>query len=305
MVSDINDLRLFIRIVSAGSLSETARRSGGSLPAVSRRLAAMEARLGARLIDRGTRRFALTDEGNLLYERGLAILEQLDELETQIGTRTTALTGHIRVGTPNQIGRQRFAPLIAEFSALYPHLTIELVLTDSRVDVFEDELDVGLHIDEPRDTNTVVRKILSSRRVICAAPAYLADRGTPATPEQLLRHDCLCLVRGRHVFNTWPFWMNGARRDLQVRGPLQSNSAEVLYGWAAAGRGIVFKALWDIEEDLASGRLTEILGDYATGEMNLYATYPSKAYLPRRVRAFLDFMVAAADGGKSLLTEPI
>ncbi len=294
MASDIDDLRLFTRIVSGGSLSEAARRLNSSLPVMSRRLAAMEARLGTRLIERGPRRFVLTDEGSLLFERGMTILDQVDELETQVRIRTTGLTGHIRVGTPNQIGRQRFAPLIATFSRLYPQVTIELVLTDNRVDVVGDELDVGLHIDEPQDGNTVVRKILSSRRVICAAPAYLVANGVPEAPDDLLRHNCLCLVRGRHVFNTWSVAVGGSRRDVQVSGSLTSNSAEVLHGWARAGTGIVFKALWDIEEDLAAGHLVEVLREYRSDQMNLYATYPSKAYLPRRVRVFLDYLIAPA-----------
>ncbi len=212
MINDVSDLKLFVRIVGEGSLSETARRLNSSLPAISRRLSAMETRLGARRADRGTRRFVLTEEGSLFYERGLAILGALEELEAQVGARTSTPFGHIRVGAPNEIGRRRFAPLIADFSRLYPHVTVELVLTDDRVDVIGDELDVGLHVDRPHDGNIVVRKLLSSRRVVCASPDYLAEHGTPGRPEDLLGHECLRLVRGRHVFDSWSFSEKGLRR---------------------------------------------------------------------------------------------
>lgn len=290
MINDLNDLRLFIRIVAAGSLSETARRLNCSLPAISRRLSAMEARLGARLIDRGTRHFALTEEGGLLYERGLAIIEQLDELEAQVGARASTPFGHIRVGAPNEIGRRQFAPLIADFCRLYPHVTVELVLTDEHMDVLGNEFDVGLHVDRPDDNSVVVRQILSSRRVVCASPDYIRKNGRPSTPEDLLDHECLTLVRGRHVFNSWIFEENGVRREVKVRGPLLSTSAEVLHDWALAGRGIALKALWDIHSDLQAGRLVELLPEYSCDEINLYATYPTKSHLPRRVRVFLDYM---------------
>lgn len=292
MINDLNDLRLFVRIVAAGSLSETARRLNLSLPAVSRRLSAMEARLGARLIDRGTRHFALTEEGSLFHERGLAILSELDELEAQVSARTATPFGHVRVGAPNEIGRQRFAPLVAEFSRKYPHVTVELVLTDGRMDILGDDLDVALQVDHPDDGNIVVKKLIASRRVVCASPAYIAQHGAPTVPEDLLQHRCLLLVRGRHVFDFWPFMKNGARRDVRVRGRLFSSSAEVVHGWARAGHGVVLKALWDVEEDLASGRLVELLPDYSCNEINLYATYASRIHLPRRVRLFLDHIAA-------------
>jgi DNA-binding transcriptional LysR family regulator len=293
MSEQIGDLRLFIRMVAAGSLSETARRLNSSLPAMSRRLAAMEARLGVRLIDRGTRRFEMTEEGNLLYERGVRILADLDAAEAEIAAKISAPQGHIRVGALMEIGRRRIAPMIADFSRQYPRISIELVLDDSHVDVVGDDLDVGLLVDQPSDGSIVSRQLLSSRRVVCASRDYLAEHGTPQTPEDLLEHECIRLVRGRHVFDQWTFSENGTTREVQVRGSLLSNSAEVMHGWALMGRGIVQKALWDIQGDLVDGRLVEVLAPFAHNAMNLYAVYPTRVHLPPRVRVFLDFVAAA------------
>ena len=295
MPDEISDLRLFARIVSAGSLSETARRLNSSLPAVSRRLAAMERRLGARLIDRGSRHFVLTEEGSLLYERAAAILADLDQIEAEVGVSSATPQGHLRVGAPLEIGRRRLAPLIAEFSRRYPHVTIELVLTDSFLDVVGDDLDVGLHVDVPLDGNVIARKLISSRRVTCASPAYLAKHGVPARPEDLLAHACIRLVRGRHVFDTWTFVDDKQLLDVQVRGALSTSNAEVLHGWILDGYGMGLKALWDIEDDLKAGRLVEVLAPFAHDTINLYLIYPTRNHLPGRVRVFIDFIVDAVD----------
>jgi DNA-binding transcriptional LysR family regulator len=293
MKDEISDLRLFIRMVTAGSLSETARRLNSSLPAMSRRLVAMEARLGVRLIDRGTRHFSLTEEGSVLYERGIGILAELDAAEAEITANVSAPQGHIRVGAPLEIGRRRFAPLIAEFSKQYPQVSIELVLNDSQTDVAGDDLDVGLLTDQPTDGNVISRQLLSSRRVACAAPEYIAKHGVPEKPEDLLQHDCIRLVRGRHVYDRWTFMENNKLREVQVQGTLQTNNSEVMHEWALMGRGVVLKALWDIEDELKDGRLVEVLAPFAHNVINLYAVYPSRTHLPPRVRVFLDFVIAS------------
>jgi DNA-binding transcriptional LysR family regulator len=290
MADEISDLRLFMRMVAAGSLSETARRLNSSLPAMSRRLAAMENRLGARLIDRGTRRFILTEEGTLLHERGQMILAELDQAEAEVGARTLAPRGHIRVGAPVEIGRRRIAPLIGEFCERYPNVTVELVLNDSRADVVGHDLDVALHIDEPADGDIVTRLLLSSRRVVCASPDYLARHGGPERPEDLLGHSCIRLVRGRHVYDRWSFADHGQPMEVQVHGRLSTSSAEVVHDWTLAGLGIGLKALWDIEPDLAAGRLVELLAPFAHNAINLYVIYPTRSHLPNRVRVFIDFM---------------
>ncbi|KAF1033089.1 MAG: HTH-type transcriptional regulator DmlR [Pseudomonas sp.] len=293
MADEISDLRLFVRIVAAGSLSEASRRTHSSLPAVSRRLAAMENRLGVRLINRGSRHFSLTEEGALLHERGVYILDELDAAEAEVGTRLETPQGYIRVGAPLEIGRRQIAPLIGEFSRRYPRISVELVLSDSPADIAGDDLDVGLLTDGPGDTGMISRRLISSQRIVCASPEYLAQHGAPMTPDDLLKHDCIRLVRGRRIFDRWSFKENGVAREVQVKGTLLSNNAEVTHDWAVAGRGVVLKALWDIRDDLREGRLIELLRPYANDYLSLNAVFPSRRYLPPRVRVLLDFLVEA------------
>jgi DNA-binding transcriptional LysR family regulator len=288
---EISDLRLFTRIVAAGSLSETARRIHSSLPAVSRRLAAMEERLGVRLIDRGSRRFTLTEEGGVLHERALTILRDLDAAEAEATAQAKHPRGRMRVGVPLEIGRRRIAPLVAEFTARYPGISIELVLSDSRVDILEEEIDIGLNVDAPQDSNLISRILLYGSRVIIASPEYLARHPAPAKPIDLLEHDCALLVRGRRVFDHWIFKEDGRVREIQVQGTLLTNNSEVMHEWALAGRAVTIKALWDVEDDIRAGRLVQLLKPFQCDELNLYATYATRAHLPPRMRLFIDFVV--------------
>jgi DNA-binding transcriptional LysR family regulator len=293
MADEISDLRLFARIVAAGSLSEAARRTFSSLPAVSRRLAALEARLGVRLIDRGPRRFTLTDEGSLLHERALAILRDLDEAEAAASAHAKQPRGHLRVGTHLELGRRRIAPLIGEFTARYPGITVELVLSDSQLQLLESEIDVGLQLDAPSDGSLVSRTVLTSLRVVCASPEYLATHAPLQRPVDLLQHNCIRLVRGRHVLENWPFREEGRLTQIQVRGSLLTNNAEVVHDWAVAGRAVGLKVLWDIQEDLRAGRLIRLLQPFECDEAKLYVTYATRTHLPPRMRLFIDFILGA------------
>ena len=295
MSDEISDLRLFTRLVAAGSLSEAARRTFSSLPAVSRRLAALETRLGVRLIDRGPRRFTLTDEGSLLHERAVEILRDLDEAEAAASAHAKQPRGLVRVGAHLEMGRRRIAPLIAEFTARYPGITAELVLTDSRLELLESEIDVGLQIDPPSDSNIVSRVVLSGRRIVCASPQYLATHAPLKRPIDLLEHDCIRLVRGRHVLDHWAFKEEDRVRQIQVHGSLLTNNAEVMHDWAVAGRAVGLKVIWDIQEDLGAGRLIRLLEPFECDEVKLYVTYATRTHLPPRMRLFIDFVVSALE----------
>lgn len=293
VADEISDLRLFVRMAAAGSLSETARRLNSSLPAMSRRLSAMERRLGARLIDRSTRRFALTEEGALLYERSLAILNDIDQVEAEVSARTRSPRGHLRVGAPMEIGRRRIAPLVGAFCRQYPDVTVELILDDAPADVVGNNLDLALHVNPPTEGEVVTRVLLPSRRVVCASPAYLERCGRPERPADLAEHDCLRLVRGHQVYDRWTFVDDGEPIEVRVRGSLATSSAEVMHDWALAGLGVGLKALWDIEGDLTEGRLVELLAPFAANPINLYVIYATRSHMPRRVRVFIDFVVDA------------
>ena len=182
MADGVGDIELFGAVVEAGGISAGALALGSSPPAVSRRLSALEARLGVRLAERSARRFRLTDEGVLYYEHCRMILANLRDAEAEVSARGATARGHLKVGAPMELGRRRIAPLIAEFAAQHPALEAHLVLSDAGLEVGEDGLDVALRVGRPDDPAVIARKIASTRRIVCGAPSYLAARGMPETP---------------------------------------------------------------------------------------------------------------------------
>ena len=290
MCDEFSDLRLFTKMVSAGSLSETARRLNSSLTAMSRRLSQMEDRLGVRLIERGSRRFSVTEEGQLLFSRGLSIIAEIDEMEAEVSAKVRTPRGRLRVSAPSEIGRRRIAPLVSEFVELYPGTSIELILTDAKPDVAGDELDLGLQTDLPSDGNLIARKLLGGSRVVCASPKYLSERAAPKLPRDLAQHNCICMIRWGQVFDRWRFVVDGVQQEVAVSGSLIANGADVVHNWILAGSGIGIKARWDIQTDLDDGRLVEVLTQYSHDIMNLYAVYTRRSHMPQRMRMFIDFI---------------
>ena len=293
MSDEISDLRLFARLVSAGSLSAAARELNSSPAAMSRRLAGLEERLGVRLVARTSRRFDLTEEGGLLHERCVKILADIDEAEAEAAAKGRTPQGSLRIGAPSEFGRRRIAPLISRFTDLHQKVSVHLALSDAWVDMMESGLDVVLRLGLPSEGDVIAAKLLGSRRIVCAAPAYLARHGVPQTPDDLAAHDCIRLVRGRWVFDNWVFRDGQGRREVRVSGTLTTGSGEVMHDWAVAGKGLALKAMWDVQEDIAAGRLVECLAEYWCDEIELYAVYLSRKHLPPRIRVFLDFIRAA------------
>ena len=291
MADEVSDLRLFTRIVAAGSLSEAARRANTSLTSVSRRLSGLEDRLGVRLIDRGSRKFTLTDEGLLLHERAVPIVEALDAVAAELSARSGPPQGLLRVSAPNEIGRRQISRLCRAFGERHPKVRVELNLTDARPDILETELDVAIQTKRPTEGDVVYRKLLNSRRVICAAPSYLLTRGRPEKPEDLAHHNCLCVMRGTRVYDQWTVRGPQTPVKVVVSGSLTSDSTDTIHRWALDGAGVAIKALWDIEDDLRAGRLMELLPDYACDDIHLYATHFTHRHVPTRIRAFIDFLV--------------
>jgi DNA-binding transcriptional LysR family regulator len=291
-MNEISELRLFVRIVEAGGLSAAARKLDSSPAVMSRALAKLEDRLGVRLVRRTSRRFDLTDEGRQLYERGAAILQELDEVEAEVSATVSSPRGQITLVAPAGFGKQVVAPLLVRFAQRHPRVSIHLILSDAGLSLNGPSADLVLTTRLPNDGTTIARKIHADRRILCASPEYLKRQGRPRDPRDLERHNCLCLIRGQQIFNTWTMRVDGAPQEIRVRGRMSASSTDVLRDWVLAGQGIGFLAMWDIHDALQSGAVEECLADHWCDQIDLYAAYPSRRYLPSRVRLFLDFLIS-------------
>lgn len=293
MADGIGDMELFRAVVEAGGISAGALALRSSPPAVSRRLTALEVRLGVRLAERSARRFRLTDDGALYFEHCGSILAHVRDAEAEVSARGATASGLLKVGAPTELGRHRIAPLLAEFTARHPALAAHLVLSDVGLEVGQDGLDVALRIDRPEDPAVIARKIAATRRIVCAAPSYLAARGIPEKPADLAGHECLRLARRHRLLDCWRFRSGGGSVEIKVDGSLSSGNGEVLHTWALEGRGVSLEALWDVAADLHAGRLVECLADYWCDTIELFATFlPGQPVAPR-IRLFVDFIAAA------------
>jgi len=293
LADGVGDLELFRTVVEAGGISAGALALGSSPPAVSRRVSALEARLGVRLAERSSRRFRLTEEGALYYEHARTLLAELRDVEAEVSAHGSTARGMLKVGAPTEIGRRRIAPLLAEFALRHSGLQAHLVLSDAGLELEEDRLDVALRFDRPDDPTAVTRKVASTQRVLCAAPSYFATRGTPSKPADLAGHECLRIARRRHLHDHWRFRSDSGVEEVKVGGHLSSASGDVVHGWALEGLGISLEAFWDIEEDMRAGRLVECLAEYGKDSIELFAAFPPGKPTPPRIRLFVDFIAAA------------
>lgn len=292
MADEVAELQLFVEIVKAGNLSAAARALNSSPAAMSRGLSALESRLSVRLVTRTSRTFELTEEGHLFYERCERIVAEIAEAEAEATSQGKVVKGKLRIGAPVGIGRRLVAPLVARFVEKFPGIQVHLFLSDAGLDVVDDGLDVALRVGLPPDASVMAKKILATRRVVCASPSYLKRHGVPQRPEDLLQHNCIRLVRGQRVMDVWSFQENGRPLQVTVRGNLTTTGGLVIHDWAKSGRGIALKAVWDVQPDLEAGTLVECLKDFWCDEIDLFAVCVNRQHLSPRVRIFLDFISA-------------
>ncbi|WP_035855557.1 LysR family transcriptional regulator [Cryptosporangium arvum] len=292
-MSSVDDLAFFRVVARSETLTAAAREFGWSLPVVSKRLSALERRLATRLVQRGTRRLTLTSEGALYAERAGHLLDQIRELDDRLGT---GVHGRLIVHATLGLGRAHVAPLLGEFAATHPELQCELHTSALPLRPHRREFDVAIHVGTPPDSTLRLRRLAENRRVPCAAPAYLAARGTPRTVEDLAAHDCLVLRENEGDFALWRFGTATDQRRVRVSGSLSSNDGDVVTAWARAGRGIVMRSLWQVRSDLDDGTLVRVLPDVPTPPADLYALFDGDRHVPRRISAFLDHLAAALPG---------
>ena len=293
------DLGFFCALAGAASLGAAARELGITPSAVSKRLALMEARLALLLVNRSTRRMGLTPEGELYLAHARRILGEIDDLGQLLGSAKATPTGLLRVNATLGFGRRHVAPLISRFVRKHPGVEVQLQLSVNPPPLTDDAFDVCIRFGAPPDARVMARRIASNRRLLCAAPAYLARHGTPKVPQDLARHACIGIRQGEEAYGLWRLSSGRGRsattQAIKTRGPLSTNDGEIAVNWALDGHGILMRAEWDIERYLHSGRLVQVLPHCQTPDADLYAVYPPRHQLAARVRSFIDFVVLALD----------
>ena len=287
-----SEMAFFSLLARSGSLSAAARELDITTPAVSKRLAQMEARLGVALLHRTTRRIGLTQEGEIYLEHARRILADIDGMERLVSGALAAPKGLLRVNATLGFGRSHIAPLISSFAERHPQVQVQLQLTVNPPPLTEDAFDVCVRFGEPPDARVIARHIAPNRRLLCASPAYLARHGVPQSPEELARHHCIGIRQGDEAYGVWR--LTSAKRTtlVKVRGPLSTNDGEIAVGWALAGHGVVLRAEWDIARYLRSGRLVQVLAQCEAPSADIYAVYAQRHQVSARVRSFVDHVAA-------------
>lgn len=296
-----SDLELVVSIRDHGSLSAAARSLELAAPVVTKRLATLEARLGQRLFQRTTRRVNPTAEGETVYQRALVLLQGFGALEAELQERKAEPCGLIRLVATFGFGRLWLGPALALFQERYPRIDIQLQLTEQLPDLAGEGFDGAIwlwSVQGRQAAHWVSRRLARNRRVLVAAPGYIGRHGMPATLDALRDHACLIVRENGQAqsqgFDTWMMHKGSSKTPeaVRVRGPLSSNSGELVRDWCLDGRGIMLRSLWDIAPCLASGQLVRVLQDHAMPDADIHWLAPYRPDSPRRIRLLIDFLVA-------------
>ena len=288
-----SDLAFFSLLVKQGTMAAAAQQLGVTPPAVSKRLAAIERRLGVRLMQRTTRRIGLTPEGETYLVEGARVLDELETLERTVAGSRAVPKGLLRVCSTLGFGRKQVAPALSTFASKYPEVEVQLHLTDRPVNLVEQGLDLQLRFGELPDARLTARLLARNRRVLCASTAYLRRAGEPSSPRELAQHACLFIRESEETFGTWHLRAGARTETVKVRGPLASNDGECVLGWALDGHGILMRSLWEAAPMLRSGRLRLVLPEWALPSADVYAVFPTRSHLSAKTRALVDFLLAA------------
>lgn len=286
-----SELEFFVLLARHGSLSAAARAMDITPPAATKRLAAIEERLGVRLVNRTTRSIALTAEGDIYLHHATRLLAELREMDDIVSASRQAPRGLLRVNATLGFGRTVIAPLVSRFATRFPELEVQFEVTDRPVDLVETGVDLAIRFGELPDGRLTARRILSNRRFLCASPGYLKQHGMPTTLDELAAHRCIVHRQNDDAYGVWRFVRNGRTEQVKVQGALSSNDGDIVLGWALDGQGILIRSEWDLNKYLDSGRLCRVLPDFELPSADLFVYYPSKQNLPARSRVFINFLL--------------
>ncbi|MES2070738.1 MAG: LysR family transcriptional regulator [Pseudomonadota bacterium] len=284
------DLQLFIRTADTGNLSQAARGLELSTATASASLKRLEQKLGTRLFVRSTRSMRLSQDGEIFLEYARNALALLKEGEALIATDKQAIRGNIRVSAPSDLGRSVLLPWLNDFQRLHSAVTIAVQLSDSNVDLFREPVDMALRYGKQQDSTLVSQHLADNRRILVAAPAYLARHPPLQSPRDLVHHNCLLYYLKHGLNNSWPFQSGKERLEVKVGGDRMANDGAVVREWALAGLGIAYKSRLDVRQDLDSGKLVRLLPAYLGDDVPLNVVYPHRNSASPRIRALVAFL---------------
>jgi DNA-binding transcriptional LysR family regulator len=285
---------MFVRVYELGSMSEAARDQRVSPAVASSRIAKLEKHLGVRLFNRTTRRIHTTEHGQAYYQGATKILQAIAEAEAAVATIANHPRGSIFVAAPLGVGKRFIAPHVPDFKDAYPDINVRLRMSDRNVDITKEGIDIAFHLGNLQDSALRLQKIAECPRVLCAAPDYLAKRGTPVHGQDLIdgRHDCLLLRYPGAAEQDWALITETGPRKFNVQGPFESDDGDVLTDWALDARGIANKPVFEVAEHLKSGALVPVATETPPTPASLSCLYPHKRYQDPKINLFIEFMIA-------------
>jgi len=288
----IESLKVFVRVVELGSITAGGRDLRLTPAVASKRIKELESRLDVRLFNRTTRKLSPTEVGQTFYDHARQVVQSVEDAEAAISGFSQNPHGTVQITAPLGVGKRLIAPLIPDFVDLYPDVSVRVRLSDRKVDLLEDGLDVAFFIGQPPDSNLKLRKIMDTPRILCAAPSYLEKYGVPQTPNDLKRHCCLLLRYPRSPEWFWTLATSEGPKRMDVSGSYDSDDGDVLTGWARAGRGIINKPRFDVADDLESGELIEVLPETPPEPAMFGCLYPHRRLQDNKVRLLIEFLRA-------------
>ncbi|WP_024871998.1 LysR family transcriptional regulator [Tolumonas lignilytica] len=292
----LRNLSALIAVVECGSFVAAAQRMHSSKAAVSRYIQELETYLGVRLLQRSTRRIALTEAGRDYYQRTKQILVDLDDANSAVGANNASLVGNIRVNAPLTFGTRYLAPLWAEFMERHPSITLDIELNDRRVDLLEEGFDLAIRIGNLADSSLVSRRLSNSHAVLCASPAYLEKYGTPTTPEELAQHQAISysyLPTG----DIWHFYSaKQGERAINIKARMHTNNGDTIRAVVLAGQGIALQPIFQVGPDIQEGKLVTFMTEWAGPSFGIHAVYPSRKHLSLKVKTLIDYLAEKLAG---------
>ena len=286
----LKQIETFAAVATKGSLTAAAHAEGVAPAVIGRRIDALEERLGVKLLMRTTRRITLTHEGSAFLEDCQRLLTDLANAEASVSEGGVKASGHLRITAPAGFGRRHVAPLVPGFLQQHPEVSVSLNLSDRVVDIVNEGVDCAVRVGDLADSSLVSVRLADNRRLCVAGPDYLTRHGTPKTPSELSRHECLTLSSDASQTRGWAFVIDGQLTHLRPNGRVDCSDGQVLHEWCLRGQGIAWRSTWEVEHDIATGMLAVVLADYAAPPNGIYAVFPQRKHLPLRVRLWIDYI---------------